>query len=407
MAFETILQSYNCYKGVPVKTLEARAQAINADIQANPNADIQAYTIELEGLERALEEKRGQVVPAITVPEVARTAAGTDKPEDVAGTPEYRSAFYKHLQGRELTEAERVAFNTVNVERRSNAFNTLSNSAAVIPTQTLNEIVTKARKQGGVMGIARAFNVPANIAIPVATPSDAAQWHVEGATVETEKATTVPVVFGANEILKIISISAATQTMSIGAFESYLVDELTNSVMATLSKGMIDGTGEGQATGILTGITWDATNTVTVAADEALGFTDILAAIAMLKRGYSNGATFVMSNSTLYSDVYAIHDEVNRPIYLADLVNGGPGRILGFPVVIDDFMPTDTILFGDFRYAGYNLPSGIAIDMSRESSFAKGLVDYRALAVADAKPIVGEAFVKIDKATETTEGGEG
>ena len=400
MAFDTILAAYTAFKGAPVKTLEARAQAINADIAANPNADIQAYSIELEGIERALEEKRAQATPGATVPEVARTAAGAERPEDMAATPEYRSAFYKHLQGRDLNEAERVAFAKVNTERRSSEFNTLSNAAAVIPTTTLNEVVTKARKQGGIMSIARGFNVPANIAIPVATPGNAASWHVEGATVDTEKATTVPVVFGAKEIMKVISISAATHTMSIAAFESYLTDELTASVMATLAKGMVDGTGEGQATGILTGVTWDAANTVTVAADEALGFTDILAAIAKLKRGYANGAKFVCNNATLYTDVYGIHDEVNRPIYLADLVNGGAGRILGFEVVVDDYMPDHDILFGNFAYCGYNLPGGIALDMSRESSFKSGLVDYRALAVADAKPIVAEAFTKITKASE-------
>ena len=35
------------------------------------------------------------------------------------------------------------------------------------------------------------------------------------------------------------------------------------------------------------------------------------------------------------------------------------------------------------------------IETSRESSFKSGLIDYRALAVADCKPIVSEAFVKL------------
>ena len=409
MAFDTVLAAYTAFKGAPTKALEARATAISADIAANPNADIQAYTIELEGIERVIEE-RGQATPKPQVPEVAHTAAGTERVEDAAGTPEYRRAFYKHLQGRDLTEAERVAFNRVNVEKRAGSeFNNLSNAAAVVPTQTLNEIIAKARKQGGIMSVARGFAMPANVAIPVATPGSAAQWHTEGQAVDTEKVSTVPVTFGAFEIMKVLSISAATRTMSIAAFESYLTDELSASIMATLAKGMVDGTGEGQATGILTGIDWidaasategDVVNMITVAADEALGFGDILAAIAMLKRGYSNGAKFVCNNSTLYTDIYGIHDEVNRPIYLADLVNGGPGRILGFDVVIDDYLPDHDVIFGNFGYYGYNLPGGIALDMSRESSFKSGLIDYRGLAIADAKPIVDEAFVRITKATE-------
>ena len=399
MAFDTVMSAYNAFKGAPLKTLEARATAINADIAANPNADIAAYTIELEGIERVIEE-RGQDVPKQQVPEVAFTAKPKADAEDVAGTTEYRRAFYKTLQGADLTTDERRAFDLVNVEKRSSEFNTLSNAAAVVPTQTLNEIVTKARDMGGIMSIARAFNVPANVSIPVATPGSAAQWHVEGQAVETEKVTTVPVTFGAFELMKVISLSAATRTMSIGAFESYLTDELTNSIMATLAQGMVDGTGSGQATGLISGITWDTTNTVTVGKSDELGFTDILKAIAMLKRGYANGAKFVMNNATLYQDVYGIHDEVNRPVYLADLVNGGPGRILGFDVVIDDYMSDHDIVFGNYRYYGYNMPAGIALDMSRDSSFKSGLIDYRALAIADAKPVVDEAFVKITKATE-------
>ena len=48
-------------------------------------------------------------------------------------------------------------------------------------------------------------------------------------------------------------------------------------------------------------------------------------------------------------------------------------------------------------YLGYNLPEGIVIESSRESSFKKGVVDYRAMAIADCKPIVTEAFVRLHK----------
>ena len=408
MTFENITSAYATYKCLPTKAIEARAQAINADIAGDPNADIAAYGIELEALERILEER--QTETRAQVPQgIGRTAAGTDTDDDRAGTPEYRSAFYKHLQGRTLTGAEQAAFEAVNAERRGSEFNTLSNAAAIIPTTTLDQILVKARDMGGIMGIARAFNMPANLAVPVATPGPAAQWHTAGATVDTEKADPAKVTFGAYEIMKILSISAATRTMSINAFEAYLSDELSASVMACLAKGMVDGTGEGEATGILTGITWkdadtasasDRINQVTVAADATLGFADILDAIALLHRGYAGGARFVMNNRTLYQDVYGLTDEVNRPLYVQDVAEAGKGRIMGFDVALDDFMPDHEILFGNFRFYGYNLPAGIALDVSRESSFAKGLVDYRALAIADAKPIVADAFVRIAKATE-------
>lgn len=401
--FNTVAEAYGFWKRSTPAVMEARAEAIASDVKGNAEADVAAYNIELEGIEQALAEKRAEQPPAekrAAAPEAVMATAGADPVEDPAASKIYRSAFYKHLQGKELTAQEKAAFDEVNGEKRAAAFNTLSNAAAVIPTQTLNEVVSKAREMGGILSVSRAFSMPTGISVPVATPGGAASWHTEGAAVDSEKADVSPVVFSAYEILRILSISAATKTMSVAAFEGYLAEELTASVFACLGKAMVDGTGSGQGEGIVSGITWtDNVNKVTVAKTANLTYANILSAIAMLKRGYAANAKFAMNNATLYQDVYGLTDSNGRPLFVADPVEKGKGRILGFEVVVDDFMADHDILFGDFRYNGYNLPSGIALDVSRESSFAKGLVDYRALAIADCKPIVDEAFVYITKAT--------
>ena len=68
--------------------------------------------------------------------------------------------------------------------------------------------------------------------------------------------------------------------------------------------------------------------------------------------------------------------------------------------MIDDNIGDDVVYFGNYaKYLAYNLPEGITIEASRESSFKKGVIDYRALAIADSKPIVNEAFVKMYKAS--------
>lgn len=116
-----------------------------------------------------------------------------------------------------------------------------------------------------------------------------------------------------------------------------------------------------------------------------------------LKRGYSNGAVWAMDNATLYNQFYGMVDANKRPIFIADPKGENIGKLLGFSVVVDDYIPADTVLFGNFQYMGYNLAEGIALEVSRESSFKSGLIDYRAMAIADCKPIVKEAFVKLSK----------
>lgn len=312
--------------------------------------------------------------------------------DDVLSSKEYRSAFYKSLQGKELTAPEKAAMTKARTEfeKRANEFNTSTNSAAVIPTATLDEIISKARTHGGLIAECRSFSMPSKIAIPIATPADKAAWHVEGAPVESEKITPTAITFDGNEILKVFSISAKVQTMSIPAFESYLVDELENCVMATIEDAIVNGTGNGQGTGILTA--FDSDNTVTASSDT---YAALLNTVAKLKRGYSNGAKFAMNNATLWTQIYKMRDGDNRPLFITDLQNDIVGRLLGYPVVVDDYLPDNTIIFGNFNYMAYNLPSGIVIESSRESSFKSALIDYRALAIADCKPILNDAFVKL------------
>lgn len=410
MKFNTVQEAFNHYRTASLEEIERRAAEIKGTIETDANADVMALNIEISGLQQAKEnaqtkqkDDEGAQQRSAFNPVTGMTFDGAASQKaaegDVFASVEYRSAFYKTLLGQELTTAERAAYQRAAAEKRADAFNTSTNTAAVIPTQTLNEVVSKARTQGGLISVCRAFNIPANVSVPVGTPSGAAAWHTEGANADREKATIANVSFGGFEILKVFSISAKVKRMSVSAFESYLSDELNACTMATIANSLVNGTGSNQGMGVLPGVTWDATNSATYTAAGGIAYTDITNMIALLARGYANGAVFAMSNATLYRQIYGIVDTNKRPIFTPDPRNELIGRILGFPVVVDDYIPDGTVLFGNFYYMGYNLPEGIAIERSAESGFTRGLIDYRAMAIADTRPIVPEAFVKLGQAT--------
>ncbi len=310
---------------------------------------------------------------------------------DSHASPEYRSAFFKKLLGRDLTEGESRAYTAAQVEKRADSFNTLSDSAAVIPTQTLNEVVKQARDVNGLYNEVRIFNVPSNLSVPVGTPTDPASWHVEGAAVDRNSVVTTAVTFSGLELIKVLSMSAAARRMDIAAFESYITQELRNSIADAIGAAIVSGTGAGQPKGILSGIEWDASNSITTT---TLTADNLLAAVALLPKGYSAGAKFAMSTATLFGQVYPLKDNDGRYLF-TDTESGGVRRLFGFPIVLDDNIPAGTVLFGNFRYYGVNLPQGVAVEVSRESGFTSGLIDFRALCIADGKPIVPGAFVKI------------
>lgn len=403
MKFKTVAEAFNFYRTQTAEQMEQRAQAIAHQIDTDPNADIEALNIELRGIKEAKEniELRSAGSDFNVITQMGTQTETRSFGDDVLDTPEYRSAFFKNLLGQEMTKEERSAFDrgVQEAEKRSDAFNTSTDAVAVLPTSTLNEVIKKARTIGGLLAECRAFSVPTKIAIPVGTPSSKANWHTEGDAVETEKATVTSVSFDGYEIIKIFSISAKTRKMSVSAFESYLIDELTACVMECIADALINGTGTNQGSGLET-ITWNTKNSVTVAKTGELTYKDVIKAVAMLKRGYSNGAKFAMNNATLYNSFYGMVDGNGRPLFIADPKSESIGKILGFEVVIDDNIADNDVYFGNFKkYLGYNMPEGVMIEVSRESSFKKGLIDYRALAIADTKPIVDEAFVKITKAT--------
>lgn len=408
MKFASVAEAFNHYRNYSLEQIEKRAAEIGQIIDTDPNADIQALNIELDGLKEAkanLEQRSaanaGTPAGFNPITGMNFNQQGQQVPKgDIFASAEYRSAFFKTLLGQKLTDVEAKTFNKameiVELERRADAFNTTTDSAAVLPTTTLNEVIKKARTMGGLIAHCRNFNIPTNLSVPIGTPSSKAQWHVEGQPVESEKVTTTSVSFAAHEIIKIFSMSAAVRKMSISAFEAYLIEELTNCVMETIADALVNGTGQGQGTGILPGVAWDTTNSLTF--DETPEYTHFTKMLAMLKRGYGAGAKFAMSNATLYNRVYSLVDANGRPLFITDPKTEDIGYILGKPVVVDDNIPDDVILLGNFNYMGYNIPQGIMIEVSRESSFKSGLIDYRALAIADTKPLVSEAFIKLTKA---------
>ena len=408
MKFKTIAEAFNHYRAATIEEIEKRAAEIRGIIETDANADIATLNIELGGLKQAKEnalEKRstqsgqpgsGQQVQGafnpITSMELRSDPATTAASNDIFASREYRSAFHKFmldqpLSGDETATMER-ARQTLAAEKRDTFISTGSNAAA-IPTSMINEIFTLAAKEGGILSLVRRFDMPSNVAVPVATPNDMAEWHTEGEEVKPDNVKMDKVTFAGHELMKVFSISAAARAMSISAFESYLQTELFRTMISALQYAAVNGTGKGQPIGLLANGVID--NTVSGAGS----YQTFVQALAGLKRGYAMGATWAMNNSTLYNKVAVIVDGNGRPLF-NEPREGATNRILGKSVEIDDFLPDGVILLGNFQYYAMNYPQSIMLEVSRDSSFRRGLIDYRAMAVADGKPIINEAFTKLN-----------
>lgn len=298
--------------------------------------------------------------------------------EEIIASAEYRSAWLKTLQRKDLTE----------VEKRSVA---ATNVSGAIPTQTSDQIISKVVQMAPLLGEVTLLHVAGNVNFAVEGTNNAAAIHTENALIDAAADTLVTVSLAGYEIVKLIRISATVQTMTINAFEGWLTDMLAEAIARKIEYYLIYGSGTGQPKGVQYANTWSDTSNGVDWAGATPTFAEICELISYLGGGYARNAKFLMNHKTFWTDIQAIRDDGKAPIVAKD---GDGYRILGFPVLFSDYCADGEIFLGDFKKIVANLAQDISVAASADSGFAYNAIDYRGTAIFDCDIAVAGAFVK-------------
>lgn len=308
--------------------------------------------------------------------------------ENMAGDPEnkeaiYRVAFFKRLQGKELSPEELTAYSSG-----------ASSAGAVIPTQTAEEIITKLKERAPLLQEITLLQVQGNVTYAVEGTNNAADIHTENASITPAADTLVKVSLSGWEVTKLIQVSDTVKTMSINAFEEWLVDMLVESIADKISNMIINGTGSSQAKGIEKANTWGDTNSVSVAKTGSLTAANVQTLIGLLGGGYDANAKFIMSKKTLYTDFMPLQDNSKNDIVTRE---GRNYYVYGYPVLIDSRVTEHEAYLGDLKKYIGNLAESVNVkaDFDIDTNSNK----YLGVAIFDGAPALGEAFVKLVKAT--------
>ena len=351
-------------EGATTEELEERAnelEAIKAELEARAAAAAKA------------EEERQKVAESNDA--VIKNFTEEKKMENrfAVNSPEYREAFLKNLQGKELTAEERTAVT----------------ATAAIPTQTMNEIVHKL-ELNPMIGAVDLTNIPGFVTYPAESVANEANWldMDVGATDSTDAI--APVSLGAYKLIKTVEITADVDAMSIDAFESWLVSRLINKIEKALDAGILKGTGTTQATGI---VTTKATADGTFKR-AGIKWGDICGIMGALKGEYHPNASFCMNPTLFFGKVLGMTDTAGQRIVVNEPQAARKFNILGYPVIVDANCGAEDILFGDFKAYKMNLAKGIEVKKSEEAEFRKGASVYRAMTLADGKLADTNAIVR-------------
>lgn len=373
-----------------INEIEKRLSQIRQELN-NENADIAALTTETD----ALIEERNTLMTQAQNRQALLNKIGMESGEGdpVVEEPqsrtlgidsaEYRTGFLKKLRNIDLSDVEQRALSTA-----------ASSVGAAVPTSTANKIIEKVKTYAPLLDKIDLMHVPGTIKIPAEGTTIEAQIHAQNAVITSDDEKLDDITLSGFEVTKLITISKSVEKMSMDAFEAWLVRKIARAVADKITKLILFGTGTNQAQGI-NAITWDDTNSVTVAKTASLTEANVLKAIGLLNAGYDAGAEWIMSKNTFMNDFYPLMNTGKN-----NLVTFANGKyyVGGYPVEYDDRMTASEAILGNMElgYAG-NMPEEVNVTsqfVTRENSY-----DFLGAAMFDGKVSAVEAFVKIKKAT--------
>ena len=370
--------------------IEARKKEMRSLLDVE-GTDLKVLNDELDTLKTEEKEIRQKIKLAEELKEDPKNIIVEERSEkkveniNILSTAEYRSGYLKNLMGQKLNEVEERALTTG-----------ASSAGGAVPTQTMNSIIDKLKQTSVLFNRISVSYIAGNVSFVVANAKNDAAFKTEGEDGTPKDDTVTTVNLAGYELIKLVELSAATKAMTIDAFEAYIVAEIGRKMAIAIENAILNGTGSGQPTGLLAASQITATGTF---AKAGMTYKDLVGLLAKLPTMYHANADLIMPRELFFNDIIGMTTQSGEPVVVQNPQEPMKFNVLGYPVIIDDYMPTDTIVFGDLSYYKMNFSQNPAIEADRSVGFKSGKTTYRGLAVVDGKPALAEAFVKYTRAS--------
>ena len=264
------------------------------------------------------------------------------------------------------------------------------------PAATSAEIIKALRELSPLRRLGRSLDTAAgSLELPKQTAGTAAQW-----VGEVEQRTESNIDVGGidiplHELATYVDVSARLLEDSSFVIEDLLNADLGEAFAAAEATAFLTGNGIKKPIGILASS--DLTSVVSGDATKVTG-DGLIDLVYSIKPTYRANSAFLMSNSTAAACRKLKSTDGN---YLWNenrlVIAGQPPALLGYPVEIDDGMPSVTgnalpILFGDWKKAFYilNKPNGMSVLRDPYSVATSGKVRFHA------RMRVGAALVRAE-----------
>ena len=299
---------------------------------------------------------------------------------ETTSTQEYRMAFMNYV-----TKGEAMPAEFKNVTKTTEV-------GAVIPDNVLQQIVEKMESVGMILPLVTRTAFKGGVTVPTSSVKPVATWVAEGAGSDKQSKTLGAVTFAYHKLRCAVAVSLEVDEMALPVFEATLINNIAEAMTKAIENAIINGTGVGQPKGIL-----KETPAEEITIGFAITFDNLCEAEGALDLAYEKDAVWFMSKKQ-FAEVLAIVDQQGQPVARVNYgLSGAPERVIfGRPVVLNNYMPEDTIAFL-FNPKDYIL----------NTSFAMGIKEYydedtddrikKSVMLVDGKAVDCGSFVKLTK----------
>ena len=385
-----------------LREILARKAEIKQKLEGNEKGlDLSALEAEIKGLNQEEEELRKKEAIAqeinkgntANVVSRGKPAEEQNRAGSIYDSMEYRLAFMDHVTKRKAMPAQ----------YRGNTLT--SDIGAVVPPVTLNRIIEKVEAYGMILPLVTRTAYASGMAIPTSDVKPVATWVNEGATSTLQKKTVGSITFSHFKLRCAVSVSLESEYMSLSAFETALVNNISEAMAKALEAAIVAGTGTNQPTGVLADVSKASGNF----ALNKLTYKDLVSAEAALPMEYEANAVWVMTKKT-FGEFVGMTDQAGQPIARINYgISGAPERmLLGRRVVLTNYLPsfTDSLTTNDvfafiYDFSDYVLNTNLQIGMKTYEDNETDDIVRKSIMVVDGKPVdMSSLVVLTGKATQ-------
>ena len=263
----------------------------------------------------------------------------------------------------------------------------------LVPDEYDTRLIQKLEDNNIVRALATKIKTSGEHKINIASTTPAAAWIEEGGTLTFGDAKFEQKILDAHKLHVAVKVTEELLYDNAFGLENFLIDSFGKAIGNAEENAFLNGTGNGQPTGI-----FDETAGGTYITTEATEGDAIIELVYSLKRAYRKNAAFIL-NDKMIAKIRTYKDHNGAYMWQPSLIAGEPDKLLGYPVYTSQYAPEDSIAFGDYSYYNIGDRGARSFKQLTELFAGNGMIGYVAKERVDGILVLPEAvqILKIEE----------